>query len=146
MKKLDQWLEILEQSGCRITLPRRVIIETILNSPRALEPVEIFDLGRKTDPGIGLVTVYRTLEKLEELNLIQRIHREDGCHMFMPAVEGHQHYLVCTACGKTTCFQGDDLRTLFSSVESNTGYKVSDHWLQLFGICPECKAVHSSGS
>ncbi len=143
MNGFDHWLEILEKNGCRITAPRRAIVETLLSSPRALEPVEIYDLARKSNPGIGLITVYRTLETLENLGLIQRIHREDGCHMVMPAVDGHQHYLVCVACGKTTCFQGDDLGSLFDRVESKTGYQVSDHWLQLFGICPECRAAHS---
>lgn len=145
MEQLQHWIEILEENGCRITSPRRVIIEILLNSPRALEPTEIYDLGREINPGIGLVTVYRTLEKLEELGLIQRIHHEDGCHMVMPAVEGHQHYLVCTACGKTTVFRGDDLGALFSRVETNTGYQVNDHWLQLFGTCPDCKNDHKNG-
>lgn len=139
MDRLKNWIEILEKNGCRITSPRRTVIEILLNSPRALEPVEIYDLCKKVNPGIGLVTVYRTLEKLEELNLIQRIHQNDGCHMVMPAVEGHQHYLVCTACGKITTFKGDDLGLMFSRVESNTGYQVNDHWLQLFGICPDCR-------
>lgn len=143
MNELDHWLDILEQNGCRITSPRRVIVETLLGSPRALEPVEIYDLARKSNPGIGLVTVYRTLETLENLGLIQRIHRDDGCHMVMPAVDGHQHYLVCITCGKTTHFQGDDLEALFARVESRTGYQVSDHWLQLFGTCPECRSAAS---
>lgn len=144
MDQVNQWIEILEQNGCRITSPRRTIIEILLDSPRALEPVEIFDLGRKVNPGIGLVTVYRTLEILEKLGLIQRIHQEDGCHMVVPAVTGHQHYLVCTNCGKTAYFQGDDLGLLFSRVETNTGYKISDHWLQLFGTCPDCRNHRSN--
>ncbi len=144
MNETNHWLDILERNGCRITAPRRVIVETLLNSPRALEPVEIYDLARKSNPGIGLVTVYRTLETLEAFGLIQRIHCEDGCHMVMPAVDGHQHYLVCTNCGKTICFQGDDLGALFARVESNTGYQVSDHWLQLFGTCPECRSEHTN--
>lgn len=145
MSQSENWLEILEKNGYRITSPRKVVIDTLINSPRALEPVEIYDLCRQVHSGIGLVTVYRTLEKLEELGLIQRLHLEDGCHMVMPAFDGHQHSLVCTSCGKTTFFQGDDLGKLFSRVESNTGYKVNDHWLQLFGTCPECRATVTRG-
>jgi len=85
------------------------------------------------------VTVYRTLDRLEELGLVQRVHREDGCHMLMPAANGHEHYLVCTDCGRTILFQGDDLDSLFARVESRTGYQVSEHWLQLFGTCPQCR-------
>ena len=109
MDQAELWLELLQQNGCRITAPRRVIVELLANSPRALDAIELFDLSRKVQPGIGLVTVYRTLEKLEKINLIQRVHREDGCHMVMKAAVGHQHYLVCTSCGRTTLFQGDDI-------------------------------------
>jgi len=138
MDQVERWLELLQQDGCRVTAPRRTIVELLVNSPRAMDALELYDLSRKVQPGIGLVTVYRTLEKLEQLNLIQRVHREDGCHMVMKAAVGHQHYLVCTTCGRTTLFQGDDLSQLFSSVASETGYRVQDHWLQLFGTCPAC--------
>lgn len=138
MDQVERWLELLQQDGCRVTAPRRTIVELLVNSPRAMDALELYDLSRKVQPGIGLVTVYRTLEILEQLNLIQRVHREDGCHMVMKAAVGHQHYLVCTTCGRTTLFQGDDLSQLFSSVASETGYRVQDHWLQLFGTCPAC--------
>ncbi len=141
MDQAELWLELLQQNGCRITAPRRVIVELLANSPRALDAIELFDLSRKVQPGIGLVTVYRTLEKLEKINLIQRVHREDGCHMVMKAAVGHQHYLVCTSCGRTTLFQGDDISPLITTVESETGYRVEDHWLQLLGTCPDCLQI-----
>lgn len=134
----DHWLNLLEKSGCRITAPRRTIIEILLNTPRALEPVEIYDIGRQLYPGIGLVTIYRTLDKLEELGLVQRVHRDDGCHMVMKAAVGHQHYLVCTQCGATTLFKGDNMDPLIARVEETTGFCIQDHWLQLLGVCPAC--------
>ncbi len=139
MNRSNHWLKILQEDGCRITSPRRVIIDVLINSPRALQPTEIYALCKEKHPGIGLVTVYRTLERLESLGLIQRVHREDGCHMLMPAADGHEHYLVCTTCGRTILFEGDDLGTLFTRVESSTGYQVNEHWLQLFGTCPGCQ-------
>lgn len=139
MELKQKWITLLQESGCRITAPREAIIETVLSSQRGLEPLELFDLARKKHPGIGLVTVYRTLERLENLGLIQRVHREDGCHMVMKAATGHEHYLLCTRCGKAVLFEGDDLSALVTRVESNSGYKVNDHWLQLFGLCPACQ-------
>jgi Fe2+ or Zn2+ uptake regulation protein len=138
MNRIDQWVNILQDNGCRITAPRRAIIQVITESPRALQPNEVYELSRARHAGIGLVTVYRTLDRLEELGLIQRVHREDGCHLLMPAANGHEHYLVCTGCGRTILFEGDDLGALVAKVESGTGYQVSDHWLQLFGTCPQC--------
>jgi len=138
MDRVNQWVSILQENGCRITAPRRVILQVINESPRALQPGEIYELSRAKNPRIGLVTVYRTLDRLEKLDLIQRVHREDGCHMLMPAPDGHEHYLVCTHCGRTILFEGDDLGGLFARVETETGFKVNDHWLQLFGTCPDC--------
>lgn len=139
MERVEQWVSILQENGCRITAQRRVIIAVLANSHHALQPLEVYSLSRAVNPRIGLVTVYRTLDRLEELGLVQRVHREDGCHMLMPAANGHEHYLVCTDCGRTILFQGDDLDSLFARVESRTGYQVSEHWLQLFGTCPQCR-------
>lgn len=138
MNRINQWVRVLQDNGCRITAPRRAVIETLATSQRSLQPLEVFELSRQKHPAIGIVTVYRTIERLESLGLLQRVHHEDGCHTLMPAASGHQHYLVCTACGRTTFFQGDDLNSLFSRVESKTGYQVNEHWLQLFGLCPQC--------
>ena len=141
LSPVNIWLDSLQASGYRLTAPRRAIVELLAETDRALGPIEIYDLARTACPGIGLVTVYRTLEKLEKINLIQRVHREDGCHMVMKAAVGHQHYLVCTSCGRTTLFQGDDISPLITTVESETGYRVEDHWLQLLGTCPDCLQI-----
>jgi len=139
MNKTEQWVSLLQSNGCRMTTPRRAVIEVLAASEHALEPLEVFRLSREICPSIGMVTVYRTIERLESFGLLQRLHQEDGCHTLMPAAVGHQHYLVCRSCGRSTLFQGDDLDELLSRVESNTGYRVSEHWLQLFGTCPECQ-------
>ena len=143
MDRTEEWIKILRRNGCRITAPRRAILDVITTSPRALQPGEVYELCRQKSPGIGLVTVYRTLDQLEALGLIQRIHREDGCHMLMPAPAGHEHYLVCTGCGLTILFKGDELEGLFSRVEEGTGFQAREHWLQLFGTCPQCRENES---
>lgn len=135
----DQWLQALQNDGCRITHSRKVIVNLLIQSDRALGPIEIYDLARKEYPALGLVTVYRTLEKLEELGLIQRVHMPDGCHRYLKSAQGHEHLLLCTKCGKTVTFSGDDLNQLNTSVSQKTGFVIQDHWLQLFGLCPKCQ-------
>jgi Fe2+ or Zn2+ uptake regulation protein len=90
---------------------------------------------------LGLVTVYRTLEVLDNLGLVRRVHREDGCHAYAPATAGHRHLVICQRCGRAEEFAGDDLSALLLKVEQATGYVVSDHWLQLFGTCPRCRVA-----
>jgi len=86
-----------------------------------------------------LVSVYRTLEKLEELELVQRVHQPQGCQAFITAGTGHQHLLLCQKCGEATLFEGDELDGLITSVARRTGYQIKEHWLQLFGLCENCK-------
>ena len=135
---IDQWLERLQDSGYRLTGPRRALVEVMAGSHKALGPNDLYELGRAQCPGLGLVTVYRTLERLEELDLIERVHLPDGCHRYLRAAQGHQHMLLCTRCGQVAYFAGDELSGLFQRVASDTGYAVEEHWLQLFGQCPDC--------
>ncbi len=137
---VDLWSGLIQESGYRLTGPRRVIIEIMAKSERALGPQDVYDIGRGEHIGMGLVTVYRTLEKLEELGLIQRVHHPDGCHRYLRSGIGHQHILLCVNCGHSVFFRGDDLGALFMGVSDSSGYEIQDHWLQLFGLCPTCKS------
>ena len=136
---MENWFTLLQESGYRLTAPRKALVEIIANSPCALGPLEIYDIARRSHPGLGLVTVYRTLEKLEELSLVQRVHLPDGCHRYMRSANGHQHILLCTACGRVEFFEGDDLSGLFETIASRSGYRIHEHWLQLFGLCRTCQ-------
>jgi len=137
----ELWLTELQKNGYRLTEARRIVAETIEKSTRALTPIEVYDSARKRYRALGLVTVYRTLEKLEELHLIQRVHQPMGCQAFISSGEGHQHLLLCQNCGQVVFFEGDDLDVLTKSIAKRTGYQISEHWLQLFGLCANCSAI-----
>lgn len=135
----NEWLTQLQENGYRLTEARRAVVETIQASTRALSPVEVFDAARKKYPALGLVSVYRTLEKLEELHLVQRVHQPQGCQAFISAFHGHEHLLLCRNCGQVTFFEGDNLDAFIQSVAQKTGYQIQEHWLQLFGLCQTCQ-------
>jgi Fe2+ or Zn2+ uptake regulation protein len=135
----EVWLTQLNKNGYRLTKARRAVVETVAKSARALTPVQVYDAARKAYRALGLVSVYRTLEKLEELHLVQRVHQPEGCQAFIAAGHGHQHLLLCRNCGRVTFFEGDDLDKLIGSISTKTGYQIHEHWLQLFGLCKNCK-------
>lgn len=135
----EDWLSALQASGCRLTAARRAVVETMTDSAYALTPVDIYAAARSHYPDLGLVSVYRTLEKLEELGLIQRVHQQQGCQAFLRAGQGHQHLLLCECCGRAVLFEGDDLNSLFARISQQTGFEIKDHWLQVSGVCSECK-------
>ncbi len=142
---MQTWLNVVQEKGFRLTSPLRAIVGVLANSDRALEPVEIFDRAREEYPRLGLVTVYRTLEKLEELGLIQRVHQAQGCHRYLRAMQGHEHLLICSHCGQAVYFSGDDLSCLFDRVAQCSGYRIEEHWLQLFGVCQNCQRLAERG-
>ena len=133
------WLIQLNEHGYRLTDSRRAVVEIMAQSTHALPPIEIYDEARASHPALGLVTVYRTLEALEHQGLIQRVHQPQGCQAFITAPAGHQHLLLCRQCGEAAIFEGDDLENLMKSIARKTGYQITEHWLQLFGLCPNCK-------
>ncbi len=141
MRQSDRWLRRLKESGYRLTAPRRAVVGVVTNSTRALNPNEVFELARRSHPALGLVTVYRTLERLEQLDLIQRVHLPESCHAYLPASDSHEHLLICQECGLTEYFSGDDLDPLIITVERKSGYSISDHWLQLLGRCSLCQST-----
>lgn len=137
---IHAWLERIQASGYRLTGPRRALVELIAASTCVLEPLVLYELGRRRYPGLGLVTVYRTLEKLEELGLVQRVHQPGRCQGYMRAAQGHQHLLICTSCGQAVYVEGDNLDEMIASVAHRTQFNVEGHWLQLFGRCANCYA------
>ncbi len=136
----ETWLTQLQAEGGRVTAPRRAVVEILAEADRALDPAEVYTRARRHYPAIGLVTVYRTLEKLESLRLIERVHQPGGCHAYLRAAQGHEHVLLCERCGKALRFVGDDLEELIAALQRRTGFVVREHWLQLFGLCPACQA------
>ena len=144
MRKVDlaeqnkRWLEQLHENGYRLTDARRAVIDVVANTDRVLKPIEVYEIAKDIYPRLGLVTVYRTLEKLEELGLILRVHQPVDCQAFVPAWEGHKHLLLCTQCGRFEYFEGENLELFFRGIGQETGYTIQDHWMQLFGICTAC--------
>jgi Fe2+ or Zn2+ uptake regulation protein len=135
------WLNCLLENGYRLTSSRKAVIKTIASSNHVLSPLEVYEKARTLNPKIGLVTVYRTIDKLEELGLLQRVHQPSGCHGFIAGFTGHQHLLICKHCGLVEYFGGDEekLNPLMADVEMKSGYRIEDHWLQLFGVCNNCQ-------
>ncbi len=141
----DRWISILKSNGFRLTGPRYCVVEILSQTDKALTASDIFSQARVHYPSLGLVSVYRTLDKLELLGLIQRVHQKDRCQAYIAAPNGHEHLLVCASCGKVSFFHGDDLENLVAGVERKTGFQVQEHWLQLLGICEQCQDSKGHG-
>lgn len=142
MTELERWMNLLEENGGRLTAPRRSIVELLVNARFAMDPLEIYDQVRQRNPRIGLVTVYRTIDLLTKLGLVDRIHQPGGCHMVLRAARGHEHVVLCTACGRAEYFSGEDLSKWIETISRESGFMIQGHWLQLQGLCEECQTIN----
>lgn len=140
-ERAEHWLTRLSESGCRRTKPRKAVVSILADSRYVLGPQAVYEKAREIYPKLGLVTVYRTIEMLEELDLIQRVHQPSGCQGFIAAFSGHQHLLICQQCGGVEYFEGDHegIDILIKDIERRSQYKVKEHWLQLMGVCSACQ-------
>lgn len=138
--QLRTWENVLHREGLRITDARQTVMEILVESTTALTAQEIYDRAREQGHAVGIASVYRTLEMLTELDLVQQIHQPQGCQAYGPALSGHKHFVICTDCGRLFSFAGHEaLEDLFKEVEKKSGYRVQEHWLQLFGLCEACQ-------
>lgn len=136
----ERLTQALAQAGYRLTRPRRAVLEVMAASSDTLGPMEILNRARRLYPGVGLTTVYRTMELLADLGLARRVHTEDGCHSYALRGMDHGHYLICRRCHQVVEFEGCDLSPIIGAVARHTGFTIQDHWLELFGLCPSCQA------
>lgn len=134
--------KMLHTCGYKLTAQRQAILNIIREEKkRHLCTEEIYDEVKKDYPGIGLATVYRTLQLFEKLGFVHHILLDDGCMRFqiMDAKEKHQHHhLVCEICGEVIDVEEDMLGTLEEKLLMEKGFTVKDHKVQLFGICKKC--------
>lgn len=128
------------QQGFRLTQPRRTVMSILETATVPLSPQTIHQRALEIQEDIGLVTVYRTLELLTDLNMVRRVHGPVECHGYVLASPGHHHHLICTNCEKTIEFSGgDEIQTLLDRIQVETDFKINHHLLQLFGLCGSCQ-------
>jgi Fur family transcriptional regulator, ferric uptake regulator len=129
----------LRKNGYKITPQRHVIIGAIIDSHEHLTPAAIHERVQREYPSVGLVTIYRTLEILTELDLICETHAGGSCRSYLiRRPSEHHHHLICSDCGKVIDFTDCDLGELERRLAEETRFKINGHLLEFLGQCREC--------
>jgi len=132
----------LKEKGYKLTPQRRAIVDIIVeNEGSHLTTEELYDLVKRECPEIGLATVYRTVQLLEEMGILCKLDLNDGCNRYELVHEDenhHHHHLICKACGKVLEVQGDLLEELEKTIENKYDFEVKDHSVKFYGICSDC--------
>ncbi|MBP2665712.1 MAG: ferric uptake regulator, Fur family [Firmicutes bacterium] len=127
----------------KVTPQRQKILEAFIeHREKHLSAEDVYSLLRSDAPDIGLATVYRTLEMLEELGFLHRIEFGDGKSRYELATgsSAHaHHHLICLSCSKVIEFDDDLLETLESFVSRTADFRITDHQVKFYGYCSECR-------
>lgn len=141
----EKFKQLLKDNGLKVTNQRLLVLEALASCPdRHLTAEEIYEMVKADYPEIGLATVYRTIQLLMELHLIDHINLDDGYVRYEIGDEGrgtakhHHHHLICMGCGRVISFEDDLLEELEAKITEKTGFHVVDHEVKLYGYCAEC--------
>ncbi len=139
------WVEgaetALREAGHKASAPRSAVLALIGSQSCVLTAREMADELRDRGHAVGVATVYRTLELLTSMNLVQRLDVGGGSARYEPAMpdgEHHHHHLVCDSCGRVTPFSDERLEQAIHDLGDRVDYRVGAHDVVLRGTCPAC--------
>lgn len=138
-RRIDAVLERFRANGGRVTAARREIV-TVLLSGREHEHLtaeEVTDQIRHRHPEIAVSTVYRSLDVLEELGVLEHLHVGHGPTVYHLADESHLH-LICKACGAVIELSDATLRAVGDEIRRQHGFVIEPRHFAINGLCRDC--------
>ena len=135
----------LAERHYKMTPQRKEILQIFVDSEEGshLSAEEVHDLLREKDFDFGLATVYRTLELLNELGILNKVEFGDGRTRYElsaanPQLHQH-HHLICLSCKKIIEFEDDLLDDLENLISKKSGFEIVNHEVKFFGYCSDCR-------
>jgi len=129
----------LKNHGYKLTQQRKTVIEAIIASEDHLTPTELYNKVHEEHPNIGLVTIYRTLDMLSEMELICELHGGGNCHSYTISSPQKHHHIVCHQCGKVADFTGCNVSEMEQRIAEESGFRIDGHLLEFTGLCRMCQ-------
>ena len=139
----EQAAQALSAAGYRRGGARRAILELLDEQACALSAIEIQRALSARDREVSRASVYRVMEELEAIGLLQRVEVGHGMVRYEPVRHGpgHHHHLVCDHCGRIEPFTDDGLERAIRRVSDRLPLRVSEHEIVIHGACDSCAAV-----
>lgn len=135
----DRTIQTLKSRGIRVTPQRIAIIRYLIASTAHPTAEMIHDALVDQFPHMSVATVYNNLRLLADLGLVEEMNVSDTAVHFDFALTPHYH-AVCTNCGKIVDFHYGRATDVEAVAASKTGFQVTGHHLEVYGLCPECQA------
>jgi Fur family ferric uptake transcriptional regulator len=142
--RANTWAEhatsVLGGAGLHQGKARLAVIEVLARNDCCLSASEIFDALRGEGRAVGLASVYRALEQLSRLRLVQRLEFGDVARFERALPDGdHHHHVVCDDCGRVEPFADRPLEKALDRLGGSLGFEVEGHDVVLRGSCADCR-------
>ena len=138
--EIDVLENYISQNNLKITKQRRTVLKAFLECKNHISVEELYNNVLKTEPKVGLATVYRTLALLTKSGLALEMDFGDGQKRYESTHNiVHHDHMVCTECGKIIEFNHPLIEKYQEEVAKENGFKITSHKLDLFGYCQDCK-------
>ena len=127
----------------RRTSQRRAILQALEGAPGPLTPQEVLESASRAQAGLGLATVYRNLNSLQEEGDVVAVHLPGESARFELAGRGHHHHFCCEDCEGVFELEATCPVAVLEGVTLPGGFKVENHELTLYGLCPTCQEAQA---
>ena len=138
---VDQVTGYTPMPGRRATKQRAAVVDLLAEIDDFRSAQELHDELRKRGEGIGLTTVYRTLQSLSEADEIDVLRTPSGEAIYRRCSSHHHHHLVCRRCGFTVEIEGPAVEQWAEKIASNNGFSDINHTVEIMGTCADCTAL-----
>ena len=147
VNEMNRIKKLVKAKGYKLTPQSRATLDVILqNEGKHMSTEEVYLEVKKVCPEIGLATVYRTLQLLEEINVLLKNNFDDGRNRYElnhPEEDHHHHHLICKKCGAVIEVEEDLLEELEQKVQEKYKFMVVDHSVRFTGYCSKCmESIH----
>jgi Fur family transcriptional regulator, ferric uptake regulator len=136
--ELERILSALRARGGRTTTSRRAVVQALLVSPGHVTAEELGAQVRAALPDLDQSTVYRALNALEDIGIVQHVHLGHGPAVYHLSGEVHAH-IVCQRCGAVAEIPGSTLDRLSRDLLHRTGYALGHQHFSITGTCDACR-------
>lgn len=135
--QVDRILDRLATSGGRRTAARQAIVEVLVADGGHMTADQVARRVQDRFPSVNISTVYRTLEALEEIDVIDHVHLGHGSAVYHLTDEDHQH-LVCERCERVIELPTAKLKPFLQSISQDYGFEVDRRHFAIVGLCHDC--------
>lgn len=138
-------LSTVRPAGGKRSSKRDRILNIFLRQDGHLSADDLFDIVRRTDPGIGRATVYRTLQWMVEAGIARKVDFGEGRSRYEPSYGHPRHFhLICTTCHRSSEFLSSDVESLMEEIALSRNFDRTQSIVQIYGICEECRTGKKS--